>query len=205
MALYPKIGLRENTDNNWEHSPIAGKMAMYTSGWPKNQNKCCHKSGEPPLCPVNWPFNVTNGTKKLVPRLRSISSRIPAESSTPNASSPRIAVMNHDHTVSGMRIIDMPLARRSSVVVMKFNAPISDAAQKIAMLVIHRSAPNPSPGPVDWTALNGGYPVHPCRGAPPVTKKAAIMIMNATKVVQNESMFRTGNAISGAPIWIGRK
>src|SRR2546426_8456906 len=40
MALYPKIGLRENTDSNCEHKPIAGKMAMYTSGWPKNQNRC---------------------------------------------------------------------------------------------------------------------------------------------------------------------
>ena len=29
--------------------------------------------------------------------------------------------------------------------------------------------------------------------------------MKATNVVQNESMFRTGNAISGAPIWMGKK
>ena len=72
---------------------------------------------------------------------------MPAESSTPNASKPRIAVMNHDHTVNGMRIMVMPLARMSSVVVRKFSAPISDARQKIAMLVIHRSAPSPSPGP----------------------------------------------------------
>ena len=64
--------------------------------------------------------------------------------------------MNHDHTVSGIRIRVMPLARRSSVVVMKFKAPINEAAQKMAMLVIQRSAPNPSPGPVDWTALSGG-------------------------------------------------
>src|SRR5215470_5334300 len=109
-----------------------------------------------------------------------------------------MAVMNHDQTVNGMRISDMPFARRSSVVVMKFSAPINDAAQKIAMLVIQRSAPKPSPGPLDWTALSGGYPVHPWSGAPPVTKKAAIITTNATNVVQNESMFRTGNAISGA-------
>ena len=36
--------------------------------------------------------------------------------------------MNHAHTVSGMRIRVMPLARRSSVVVMKFSAPINDAS-----------------------------------------------------------------------------
>ena len=49
--------------------------------------------------------------------------------------------MNQDHTVNGIRIIVIPLARRSSVVVMKLRAPISDARQKMAMLVIHKSAP----------------------------------------------------------------
>ncbi len=29
--------------------------------------------------------------------------------------------------------------------------------------------------------------------------------MKDTNVVQNESMFRVGKAMSGAPIWIGRK
>src|SRR5580658_2182956 len=98
--------------------------------------------------------------------------------------------MNHDHTVSGMRIMVMPLARISSVVVRKFRAPISDAKQKIAILVIHKSAPSPSPGPACCTALSGGYPVHPCNGAPPETKNAAMMHTNATNVVQNESMFK---------------
>src|SRR5579862_9128874 len=106
--------------------------------------------------------------------------------------------MNHDQQVSGIRIIVMPLARRSSVVVRKFNAPIRDAIQKIAMLVTHRSAPSPSPGPADWMALNGGYPVQPCSGAPPDTKKAAIITTNPTNVVQNDNMFSTGNAMSGA-------
>ena len=49
----------------------------------------------------------------------------------------------------------MPLARRSNVVVMKFKAPISEAMQKIAMLVIHKSAPNCSPGPALGSALSG--------------------------------------------------
>src|SRR5246127_765205 len=102
MALYPKMGLRENTDTNCEHKPIAGKIAMYTSGCPKNQNRCCHKSGEPPLCPASCPLTVTSGTKKLVPALRSSSSRIPADNSTPNASKPRIAVINQAQQVSGM-------------------------------------------------------------------------------------------------------
>ncbi len=54
-----------------------------------------------------------------------------------------------------MRIKVMPFARMSSVVVMKFSAPISAPMQKIAMLMIHRSAPKPSPGPADGSALSG--------------------------------------------------
>ncbi len=65
-----------------------------------------------------------------------------------------MAVTNHAQQVSGMRNSDMPRARRSSVVVMKFSAPISEATQKIAMLMIHRSSPNPRPGPAEGMALS---------------------------------------------------
>ena len=41
-----------------------------------------------------------------------------------------------------------PLARRSTVVVMKFRAPSSDAMQKIARPITHKVCPAPSPGPV---------------------------------------------------------
>ena len=81
---------------------------------------------------------------------------MPAEKSTPKASNPRIAVMNHAQHVSGMRIIDIPLTRISSVVVMKFSALINAPMQKSAMLMIHMSAPGPSPGPAVGTALSGG-------------------------------------------------
>src|SRR5436189_6374624 len=118
------MGLRENTDSNCEHSPIAGKIAMYTSGCPKNQNRCCHKSGEPPLCPVSTPFTVPSGTKKLVPRVRSMNKRMPAEGSTPNASNVEIEVMTHAEQVEVMRIKVMPLARLSRGDKMKFSAPI---------------------------------------------------------------------------------
>ncbi len=29
-------------------TPKYGNTMMYTSGWPKNQNRCCHRIGEPP-------------------------------------------------------------------------------------------------------------------------------------------------------------
>ena len=48
IAMYPKIGFRELIDMTSEAIPIAGKIIIYTSGWPKNQNKCWNKIGLPP-------------------------------------------------------------------------------------------------------------------------------------------------------------
>ena len=88
---------------------------------------------------------------------------------------------------------------------MKLIAPIREAPQKMAMLTIQSVCPKPSPGPVCGTALSGGYAVQPASGAPPCTKKADTMTTRATSVVQKDSMFSTGNAMSSAPIWMGRK
>ena len=79
-----------------------------------------------------------------------------------------MAVTSQVQQVSGMRISRMPLQRRSTVVAMKLIAPIRDAPQKIAMLVIQSVWPIPSPGPVIRPApLSGGYAVQPDSGAPP--------------------------------------
>src|SRR5216684_5136353 len=113
------MGLRENTDTSCEHNPIAGRIAMYTSGWPKNQNRCCHKSGEPPEC--GWRRSLATrpeGMKKLVPAWRSRIKRMQAGNNTAKASRAMQEVMNHAQVHSGMRIKDMPLARRSRVVAM---------------------------------------------------------------------------------------
>ena len=64
--------------------------------------------------------------------------------------------MNHAQQVSGMRIMDMPFARMSRVVVIKFRALINAPMQKSAILITHKSAPRPSPGPADCKALSGG-------------------------------------------------
>ncbi len=45
--VYPKIGLRLNTGITSEMIPKNGKATMYTSGWPKNQNRCCQSIGPP--------------------------------------------------------------------------------------------------------------------------------------------------------------
>ncbi len=42
--MYPKIGFRLNTGKISDTIPKNGSAMMYTSGWPKNQNRCCHKT-----------------------------------------------------------------------------------------------------------------------------------------------------------------
>jgi len=42
---YPNTGLPENTGMTSVMTPKKGSAMMYTSGWPKNQNRCCHRIG----------------------------------------------------------------------------------------------------------------------------------------------------------------
>ena len=59
-----------------EMMPNAGKMMMYTSGWPKNQKMCWNSTGSPPPA----------AEKKLVPKNRSVSSIVTPPASTGIAS-----------------------------------------------------------------------------------------------------------------------
>src|SRR2546425_6366945 len=130
----PSRGLRANTGRMVETMPKPGRIAMYTSGCPKNQKRCCHSSGEPPEC--GWSRSLITrpaGMKKLVPARWSSRSRMQAGSNTANAIRPMTEVMNHAQVDMGMRASDMPLVRRSSVVAMKFNDPKSCPTQKIAI------------------------------------------------------------------------
>ena len=43
------MGFREFVAITSELMPKAGSNTMYTSGWPKNQNKCWYKIGLPPV------------------------------------------------------------------------------------------------------------------------------------------------------------
>ena len=48
IARYPKIGFLEFVEITSEVIPNAGNNTIYTSGCPKNQNKCSNNTGEPP-------------------------------------------------------------------------------------------------------------------------------------------------------------
>src|SRR6185295_17607617 len=114
--------------------------------------------GEPPVCVVSTddPNTRPPGTKKLVPTVRSSSSRMPPPSNTGNDSRASTAVVNQAQQVNGMRIKDIPFVRMLISVVMKLSAPSNEPTQKIAMLITQRFIPAPCPGPAIFpNALKG--------------------------------------------------
>lgn len=102
----------------WEINPNPGKIRIYTSGWPKNQNKCWYNIGSPP--PM--------GSKNLVFRLRSVNSMVIAPANTGRESSSSTAVMNTDHTNKGTISNFMLIGRIFKMVVIKLIAPKIDEA-----------------------------------------------------------------------------
>lgn len=69
-----------------EIKPNPGRIKMYTSGCPKNQNKCWYKIGSPP--PI--------GSKNEVLKFRSVNSMVMAPANTGNDKSSRMAVTKTD-------------------------------------------------------------------------------------------------------------
>ena len=112
--------------------PKNGSAMMYTSGCPKNQNRCCH-SRAPPLA----------ASKMCAPNFRSASSANSAAARTGKASSTRTAVSSTFHTKIGMRNMVMPGARMQMMVVMKLTAPRMVPKPENARPMIHMSAPMP--------------------------------------------------------------
>jgi hypothetical protein len=58
IEAYPNSGLRAKAGMICETIPKAGRIRMYTSGWPKNQKMCMNIVGSPPPAAL----------KKLVPK-----------------------------------------------------------------------------------------------------------------------------------------
>jgi len=86
---------------------------MYTSGCPKNQNKCWYKIGSPP--PI--------GSKNDVFKFRSVNNIVIAPANTGKDNSNKIAVITTDHTNKGNRSNVIPEDRILITVVIKFTAP----------------------------------------------------------------------------------
>lgn len=91
---------------------------MYTSGCPKNQNRCWKRMGSPP----------PTGSKKDVLKFRSVSSMVIAPASTGRESSNSTAVTRTDHTNSGIVSRFTDDVRMFIIVEMKLIAPKIDEA-----------------------------------------------------------------------------
>ena len=101
--------------------PKEGKIKMYTSGWPKIQNKCCHSNGSAPWATL----------KKFDPNRRSKDSKKSATVMTGMENSSRNWVTNCIQVNTGIRNSDMPGARMFNTVTMRLTEPIKEAAPAI--------------------------------------------------------------------------
>lgn len=95
----------------WEITPNPGRIRMYTSGCPKNQNRCWNRMGSPP----------PDGSKKDVFQLRSVSSIVIAPASTGKARISRNVVMRILHLNSGICSIFIPLGGMFMIDTMKLS------------------------------------------------------------------------------------
>src|SRR4051794_10518174 len=116
MAMYPKIGLRLLTLMISELIPIAGNKIIYTSGWPRNQNKCWNRMGLPPSFGNIFPLIAISLRKKLVPKFLSNNNKIAPDNNTGKLNTPNTAVKNRAQMVNGNLVMLIPFVRRFNIV-----------------------------------------------------------------------------------------
>lgn len=105
----------------WETTPNAGIIKTYTSGCPKNQNKCWYRIGSPPPA----------GSKNLVFRFRSVRSIVIPPANTGKDRISSTTVITAAHTNNGSRSKVTPAPRMFRVVEIKLTAPkIEEAPAK---------------------------------------------------------------------------
>jgi hypothetical protein len=123
----------------WETIPNPGRIRMYTSGCPKNQNKCWNKIGSPP------PAGLKND--ELI--LRSVSSIVMAPASTGRDKSSKNAVISTDQENKEIFIHLILFKRILKIVVIKLTAPkIEEAPAKC------REKMDMSTEPPEWLILS---------------------------------------------------
>jgi hypothetical protein len=127
----------------WLTIPNAGKIKIYTSGWPKNQNRCWYNIGSPP----------PEGSKNEVLKFLSVKSIVIAQAKTGREKRSKNAVIKTDHTNSGNLCIDKPGTLILNMVVIKFIAPNKEEIPAKCKLKIAKSTEPP-----EWATmeLSGG-------------------------------------------------
>src|SRR6476646_257758 len=166
-----------------ETIPNAGRIMMYTSGWPKNQKMCRNIVGSPPPAAL----------KNDVPKWRSVRSMVTAPASTGITAIRRYAVMSHVHTNMGIFMSVMPRARMLRIIVMMLIEPMIDDAPMMWIAKIVMSIDMPC-----WIE-SGGYSVQPEAIAPPGAKNDVMRRIAAGMSSQKLQLFMRGNAMSAAP------
>ena len=106
---------------------------MYTSGWPKNQNRCCHRIGEPAARRRRRCGRRSGGRRTAWP---------PAAVSTGKAISTSTLVTSMFQVKIGIRNIVMPGARMVTTVAMMFTAVRMPESPVSTTPMIHRSPPS---------------------------------------------------------------
>src|SRR5215218_9891202 len=99
---------------------------------------------------------------------------------------------------SGMRQNDMPGARIVMIVTRKFSAVAIEDAPANWTPIVKNSCP------IGTDVDSGAYAVQPVANDPPGAKNDDVISRPPTGSIQNDSAFRRGNAMSGAPIISGR-
>jgi hypothetical protein len=117
-----------------EIAPNPGIIKIYTSGCPKNQNKCWYRIGSPPPA----------GSKNDVFRFRSVRSIVIAPARTGRDKRSNTTVIVTAHTNRGIRSRVKPCHRILITVVMKFTAPKIDEAPAKCKEKIARSTDGPA-------------------------------------------------------------
>jgi hypothetical protein len=117
-----------------ETIPKPGKIRTYTSGWPKNQNKCWYSTGFPP----------PEGSKKEVLKLRSVKSIVIAPANTGKVVNRRKAVTPKHQIIKGIRsILTILVVREQIIVVRKLILPKIEEIPARCKLKIARSTEIP--------------------------------------------------------------
>jgi hypothetical protein len=171
--------------------PKAGIIRIYTSGCPKNQNRCWNSIGSPP------PATSKNEVLKFL----SVNNIViaPAKTGRDNNSNMAVTITAHPNKATLCNLI--PGALIFKIVVIKFIAPSNELTPDKCKANIAKSTLGPL-----WLciALNGGYKVQP------VPAPFSIPLANKNKIKLGGSnqkliLLSLGNAISGPPTINGNK
>ena len=171
--------------------PNDGSTRMYTSGWPKIQNRCCHSSGSAPASTEknvasNWRWKMSSTRATVI---------------TGMANSSRNWMTRIIHVNTGMRISDMPLVRMFSAVTIRLMAPDCEATPVMTSPIAQMSMPFVGE---NATLEFGAYMNQPPSAAPP--RIHDVLMNRAPK--RNDQMPKAlirGKATSRAPTCNGRK